>query len=285
MSRLLAGILGDVGFDVTEARLWLGDITDAEVVRTIPSADAGLTEDQQLALCERILTKPPISAHHVVWIAFNHAGPGSSNVTVGPVSFWGCEWVRLVLADGTGPNIESIPPELRATDGLFDYEMLPQERDVMLARVDLGVGAFTDPIRIASEQAEAIVALASFPTGMSQWRRLEGYLDVRDGRIGSTGTFALPLDLRDMPTNIYHDRMETKLRDLTPRLTGHLPIVDTNLTEVIGAVHWWQQACRQEAMPAVLLHVASLNLLRRALRRGHGRNISRAVYGTCGFGR
>lgn len=116
MSRLLAAVLSDSEFFITEARLRLGDITEGDLACPPPDRDAGLTEDRQLALCQRLLTKPPAPGHHVVWVAFDRAGPGNAHLEVGPVSFWSCEWVRAVLEQG-GPNVQHIPEELEATDG------------------------------------------------------------------------------------------------------------------------------------------------------------------------
>jgi hypothetical protein len=164
VSRLLAYALSGVEFYITQVRLWLGDITDSQVTWPPPASDAGLTEDQLLTLCARILTQTPNPGHHIVWIAFNRTGLGGSNREVGPVSFWNCEWVRSVL-EHQGPNLDELPDELRNTDGYFRYQDLPEDRDVMLVRVDLGNGAFTDPVRLAAEQAEAVVALAGFRIG------------------------------------------------------------------------------------------------------------------------
>lgn len=91
MSRLLAAVLSDSESFITEARLWLGDITEGDLAWPPLDRDAGLTEDQQLALCQRLLTKPSAPGHHVVWVVVDRAGPGNAHLEVGPVSFWSCE--------------------------------------------------------------------------------------------------------------------------------------------------------------------------------------------------
>ena len=199
MSRLLAAVLTDSEFLITEARLWLGDIAESDVTWPPPDRDAGLTEDQQLALCRRLVTKLPVAGRHVVWVAFDRAGPGNAHLKVGPVTFWNCEWVRAVLEQG-GPNLDHIPAELKAADGLFHIDILPPDRDVMLARVDLGVGVFTDPVRHAGEQAEAVVALAGFHVGDAKLRRPPGHLSAIDGRVRSTGTFSHDLTINESRT-------------------------------------------------------------------------------------
>lgn len=268
ISQLLAGVLSDIEFYVSQAQLWLEDITEDQVAWPRSANDAGLTDDGLLALCERILIKAPASAHHIVWIAFDHAAPGRAKVDIGgAVSFWNCEWVRDVLKQ-EGPNLDSIPPELRAKDGLFRYTALPEGRDVVLARVDIGTGAFTDPVRIATEQAEAVVALAGFQLGGTRWRRIEGYLAVVDGRTWSTSTFVFPRDRDDILYGRYQDAMEAELQKLLPRLVSHLPVVDSRLTEVVQAVRWWDMARQQAPLAALLLQVRVLELI--ASRVGNG---------------
>lgn len=274
MSQLLAGILADSTFSVTLARIWLGDITEAEATwpQRHPSGllqdqDAGLTQDEQLASCRRLITTPPVQRHHVVWVAFDHAGPGSNRQEVGRVSFWDCEWVREVLRCGhAGPNLDSIPGELKAGEGFFRPESLPEDRDVRLARVNLGMGAWTDPVRVATEQAEAVVALAGFHVGDARWRHLPGYLAAVDGRVTGIQAFGRVPGVQDIPTGLYQDSMDTELARLEPQMQGRLPITDRDLSEIVHAVRWWQQARRQPPLAAILLHVRVLELLSQRLR-------------------
>ncbi|HTU74517.1 MAG TPA: hypothetical protein VMG38_13460 [Trebonia sp.] len=271
MSRLLATVLGDSTIGVTEARIWLGDMTEADVAwpwvgqepGPICDADAGLTLDEQLALCHRLLTMPPAPGHHVVWIAFDHAGPGNARLPVCTVSFWDCKWVKEVLqVQDPNPNLDSIPLELKADQRLFRPEFLPDSKDVRLTRVDLGPGSWTDPVLVAAEQAESVVALAGFHVGDAKWRRLTGYLVAVDGRITRMQQpFSPPHGVQDIATGIYQDRMDTELEHLAPRLQAHLPITDRSLSEIVKAVRWWQQARRQPALAAVLLYVRVLELL------------------------
>ena len=260
MSRLLAAVLSDSEFHLVQARLWLGDISEEDVTWPRPGGDAGLTDDEQLALCARLITKQPAPGHHVVWLAFDRAGPTSTHKQVGPVSFWNPEWRRAVLERGE-VNLQHVPAELKDSDGFFKPDVLPAERDVRLARVDLGPGVFTDPVRLAGEQAEAVVALAGFHVGDAKWRRLPGHLIAIDGHIRGIGTFSRALSSDEMVTGPYQDAMEAELDKLAPRLEGHLPITDADLSEIIDAVHWWQQARRQPPLAAVLLHVRVLELI------------------------
>jgi hypothetical protein len=122
---------------------------------------AGFTEDERLTLCQRIVTQEPVKAHRVIWLAFDRAGRGTGIQDLGAVSFYEDALVRTTLA-GNGPNWDVIAPELRTTQATFGPSDLPDSEDVIWARVDLGTDAFTDPVRLAAEQAESVIALAKF---------------------------------------------------------------------------------------------------------------------------
>src|SRR5437016_663342 len=139
---------------VALVRLWLGDISEDKVPQPLPASDAGLTEVQQLELCERLLTKPPTQGHYVVWIAFDLAGRGRYTQAVGPVSFYKAQWLQHALNSKSGLSIPPVPSELKSTAGFFTPDDLPNDAGEVLARVDLGTGAWTDPVRVATEQAE-----------------------------------------------------------------------------------------------------------------------------------
>jgi hypothetical protein len=90
-----------------------------------------------MALCHGLLAKTPARGRYVVWIAFDHAGPGNTaRKDIGPVSFWDCDWGRGNLMQG-GPHLDDIPGELTGTGGIFSPGNLPSGRDVRLARVAL----------------------------------------------------------------------------------------------------------------------------------------------------
>jgi hypothetical protein len=260
MSDHLAGVLTDEAFYVGLAKFWLGDLKESEVPRPFPLQDAGLTEQQQLDLCERLLTKAPIYGNYVVWIAFDLAGPGQIQQAVGPVSFWDAQWLRSVLEHG-GPNLGAVPSELTPPAGLFTPNDLPNDQGEVLVRIKLGPGAWTDPVRVATEQAEAVVALASFNIGVTQWRRMTGYLVAIDDRVKAMGSFHPVRSRGDRANDLHQGAMGAELTALAPKLSARLPLTDPAFSEVVQAVHWWQQAQRQPPLVAILLHVRVLELL------------------------
>ncbi len=262
LSDFLAGTLANNAYWVDLARVWLGDITDTSTPLRRPDEPAGLTEAEQLAFCERLVTQTATPGHYVVWIAYDHAGPGIIHRELGPVSFWGAKWLRSVLPQGQGPNWDAVPSELKVADSMFRLDDLPKDdQDVLLARFDLGPGAWTDPVRVAIEQIESVVTLAGFHVGDTKWRPMAGYLIAIDGRVRGIGSFH-PVISRDEFVNYdYQHAMDTELADLVQQLAAHLPVTDASLSGTIQAVRWWQQARRQSPLAAVLLHVRVVELL------------------------
>lgn len=259
LSSLLIAVLNDRAYDVISAQILLGDAKLETVTwPSRPQGPAGLNEDERLAMCHRLLTVPPSIAHHIVWVAFEKASLNRTVHHVGPVEFYEAQWVRESL-EQDGPNRVRLPPELLTGGTFFDFKALPEGNDIVLARVDLGKGVFTDPIRQAREQAEAIVSLASFRTGERRWRPLNGYLYAANGRIEALEFFSAP---SDDPDNLaFSDTMGAELDRLATDFTSQLPISDPDLTETIDAVRWWQEAKTQPPLPAVILNVRVLELI------------------------
>jgi hypothetical protein len=261
MSRHLVSVLSNQAFGVALARLWLGDITEDEVPQPLPTTSAGLPEEQQLELCERLLMKQATQGHVVVWIAFDLAGPGRYTQDVGPVTFYKAQWLQHALSQRGRPGAMPVPDELQSTDGFVNPGDLPDGAGEVLARVDLGTGAWTDPVRVATEQAEAVVALAGFNIGDTIWRRMTGYFVAVDDRIQVLARFATVRADTQRANDIYQNAMDAELADLATKLRARLPITDSEFSEVVQAVHWWEQARKQPPLAAVLLHVRILELL------------------------
>lgn len=259
--HLLAGVLTDIEWQVAEAQLWLGHISNEQFALVRPTGTlAGLTEDERLTLCERLITQEPIKAHRIIWLAFDRAGRGTGVHDLGAVAFWEDALVRETLA-GNGPTWDAIPSELRTAEAHFGPGDLPDSQDVIWVRVDLGTDAFTDPVRLAADQAESVIALAGFSAGELRWRLLDGYLDFVDGRLYSRSTFGAPDRLGDMIVPTYTEFMVAELDRLAPRLKSHLLITDPTLAEVVQAVRWWQQARSQTPVASLLLDVRVLELI------------------------
>jgi len=262
LSDFLAGTLADNAYWVDLAKVWLGDITDITTPLRRPDESSGLSEAEQLAFCELLVTQPAVPGHYVVWIAYDHAGPGVIHRELGPIAFWSVKWLRAALPEGKGPNWEAVPSELKVAGGMFRLEDLPKDdQDILLARADLGAGAWTDPVRAATEQIESVVTLAGFHVGDIKWQPMAGYMVAIDDRVRGIGAFHRVISRDEFPNHPYQHAMDAELDDLASQLAPHLPITDASLSATIQAVRWWQQARRQSPLAAVLLHVRVVELL------------------------
>jgi len=265
----LGGVLGDNAFEILSTRVALGDIDISKIAtHPQPGESAGLDEGSRLSLCERLLAAPSKQAHHVVWLAFQNAYLHRMGQEVGVITFYDAHWIRSCLETrGSFPN--EFPAELRDEDSLFRLDFLPEERATVLARIDLGANVFADPVQVAREQAEAVVALAGFRAGGSRWGLLQGYLHAIDGRVAAMGAFMLPRDIDSLPRSPEFDPTSDYLMEIETDLAPHLPVSNPDLLEIIDAVHAWQDASKQEPLSSIILYVRILELV--AARVGYDR--------------
>lgn len=251
--RTLAGVLHDSAGSVTEARVLVGDL-DRNDVGTWPSGDdaAGLDEAARLTLCERVLTTPPHDGHHVVWLVFGRAHTRESHFSVGPVTFYTGPMVQAMVGQD-GPGTEWVPAEFRRADGWLRSEDIPTDHYLVFARVDLGHGRFANPIRRATDLARAIVSIARFDTGTSNWVLWNGSLHAVDDRVTGMPNFHAPA--RQIRPAASNDPTDEVLRDLSGTLGPHLSLVPEMLREAIEVLRWWQEAGDQSNLPRVVLDV------------------------------
>jgi hypothetical protein len=260
ISRLTVGVLHDSAFDIYLARRRLGDILDTDSGTPQLGAHSGISHDEQIELCRRLLTLQPAPAHHVVWLAFGHARLGSSTLSMGPISFWNCEWLRAVI-DGRGSALGIIPSELTNTESFFRTKELPDCSGVVLVRVDLRRGSYTDPVRIAIDQAEAVIAAANFYVQANCWQRIVGHLSFVDGGLHTQGYFEKRINEESLAWTTEADAVEAQLEALASRIAQHLPASAPDLVEMLKAVRWWRQASVQIPTAALILHVRILDLV------------------------
>jgi hypothetical protein len=259
LSNRLVGILNDNALETCLVRVRLGDIPTPDPGGW-PGRDdaAGLNGTARLDLCQRLLTAPTTAGHHVVWVGFDRARLDDVT-TVWPITFYRGDWVRGIL-EHRGSDLSRLPVELTNPDLPFRHDDLLRDTDIVLARVDLGTRAFTDAPRVAAEQAQAVVALASFRVGDRYWRPVQGYIHAIDGQIYAETPFRRLFDYRDIaPT--YHDATARQLTKLPASLASRLPITDREFTDTIDALRWWQDAEGQQPLAAVVLDVRVIDFV------------------------
>ncbi len=257
--RLLAGVLDDNALVVGMARVRLGDIPNpGPGAWPRPHQPAGLAESDRIGLCRRLLATPPTPADHVVWVAFDRASLDGTTQTVGPISFYRGAWVRATL-EHNGPGRNQLPDELTNPDSPLRPPDLPEGDRIVLARVALSTGVFPDAPRVAAEQAQAVVTVASVRAGDRYWRPLDGYIHATDGRVTAWSSFGLPFHRADVAPDL--DRTADELGTLAATLGSHLPVADPALSETIDALGWWQSATDQPPLASIVLDVRVLELV------------------------
>lgn len=244
----LAGVFDNSAFDVALAR---HDVegTDLPTERPHPNEDAGLTVPERLDMARQLIALSTPPGHHVVWITYGNARFDPWRFEMGPVTFYdgpamlGCFHDMRedpVAGKSAGLAVDGrpfgLPPEfLHPGRGeyLRDKRDWPSEEHWVAARIDLGHERYSDPIRVAREQADALVNLAAFHNGHTSWRPLQGHLHIVDDALrSSSGPFEDPANIDNW---IALDRTDEALHDLRDELEPHLPVDNHALRELINA--------------------------------------------------
>lgn len=164
--------------------------------------DAGLTEDERVALAKRWAEHLPTPRHHVVWVFYRYARALGWRFQVGACEFFEGRALMTALkevdevrdAGGEYPGNRdpfNRPPDELTVDsqaGRFLREDLrwPSGDNWVAVRVDLGIGTFPDLAETAWDQVRAQVALAAFDVGRTSWTELTGFQSFVDGLDGAS---------------------------------------------------------------------------------------------------
>ncbi len=206
----LAGVFDNSALDVALARHDLED-TDLPTEWPDPDDDAGLSVQERLDLARQLIALSTPPGHHVIWITYGNARFDPWRFEMGPVTFFdgpamlGCFHVMRedpsaghsagLAVDGRpfGHPPEFLHPE--RGEPLRDKRDWPNEEHWVVARIDLGHERYSDPIRVARDQADALVNLAAFRNGRTGWKPFQGHLHIVDDVLRScSGPFEDPID-------------------------------------------------------------------------------------------
>jgi hypothetical protein len=262
--RLINGVLQDGALTRIEALYFLGELDPADdQAWPHPNERAGMTSDERIELCERLLTAEPVEHHHVVWLAFDRAALAAHpGVTVGQISFYEADLIRSAVAAGGAAS--PLPDELFA--GRVTEQEIPEGNTTVLARVDLGTCVESDPPRRAAAIAESLVATAVFRTGpfsFPLWTGLGWFLHVMDGNVVQSSLFIRNEELpgsRDA-----YEIVGTELGSLAGSViaTGN---PDKRTLARLDALRWFHRAQELEPSARLLLDVRVLELIASSIR-------------------
>ncbi|MFE1010558.1 hypothetical protein ACFW4M_04595 [Streptomyces sp. NPDC058794] len=257
LCRQLSGVMRDDAVSVQRAQMRLGDLDVAAPLRDSVGSAAGWSAQARADLCERLVAAQPLAAHHVVWHAFRRAAISKMVEEYGPVTLYDGEWLRGNLLND-GPFKSALPAEVTADDSFFPAEMLPEGKDVVIARVDLGSGARADAPADSRVLVHSLVLAAAFPKDRHGWELYNGYIHSADGSCGWEVFRLLDEDIEAQMPYGPLDVTARRLSEMAPRVAPHLSSGLADLSGVVDAIGWWKASGVQPPYASVLLDVRIL---------------------------
>lgn len=260
----LAGVMDNAASDIDWVRHLL-DGSPLEDGRVDFAADAGLPVGERLELCRRLLRRVDNPGHHIVWLSYERATcRGEWMLPIGVVTFFDGPSLGSALEyvirepEAASRNLyfrQPLPVELLPgndswASGWFDRNRPPEDvKEWVAVRVDLGTGAYADPVALAKRQADALVQLAGFHSRGTSWRRMGGAVHLINGVPRRAGRFTPPID-----HGTWIDRTDSTLQALGPDLAAHLPVDEARMAELLEAAAVVQAHSDEKADPTTLLN-------------------------------
>jgi hypothetical protein len=255
LSRRLTSVLTGDPFEALKARLELGEIDRIDgSIQSIRSSTPLINPRQRLDLAIKVLISEPASRTHIVWFAFRNAGLTSMGQSFGSIRLFDARWLRAIL-EQDGPSRDEIPSELR---GLEDPSTIPDQRDVVMASVNLGPGTFSDAVRVASERIDAFLGMSTIGCPIA-WEQMHGFIHVQDGHIVTHQYFVYEDDRLESPLAL--DGTAAQIAKMAPRVAPKLPVNDHDLKDIIDALHWWRGGLDQPTAASIVVNVRIIELV------------------------
>lgn len=255
LSKWLTSVLTGDPFQEQIARLILGEIDRIDGDRqSMLNSMPFVHPAQRINLAQRLLSVEPSNQMHIVWFAFRRAGLTQTIQEFGAIRLFEAQWLRANLLHGD-PFRDEVPSELRNFE---NANTIPDQRDVVLASVDLGVGTFADAVRIASERLDAFVGMSTIGTPVP-WERIPGFIHVQDGRIIGNQFFVYEDQRFESPRAFEYTAAQ--ITKMASRVTSRLPVSDQSLKDIIDALHWWRAGPGQPAAASIILNVRIVELV------------------------
>lgn len=208
---------------------------------------------KRLERAERILRAEPTKKHHIVWLAFRNAYSDRISEKLGFIQLFDAQWLHGNLF-GDGPFKDELPEELWQLD---NANSIPNHHGVVLARVDLGTGVFSNAIREAGERTDTLLGIATIRCQVP-WERMHGFIHVQDSQIATEQFFRY----REEPQPFYamHDTA-AQISHLAPRVASALPVRHSDIRGIIEALHWWTAGRDQPTAASIVLNVRAIELV------------------------
>jgi hypothetical protein len=169
--------------------------------------------------------------------------------------FFEAQWVRGNLEHEDAPHRDQIPSELREYGGAGS---IPDKPDVVLARVDLGSGAFSDAVRIAGERLDELLGMSSIGRA-APWERIPGFIHFQGESGVSDRVFEYSQSQAISPEASMN--AAAQISRMAPRVAPFVPVQDPAMRDIIDALHWWRVGSDQASAASVVLDVRVIELI------------------------
>lgn len=256
---LVRNVLQDRGYAIHEVRAQLGD-TQRDLIDDSYFGDGGLSDGDRLDLCRRFLGASPRHGHHVVWVGILDVAQQVPVQNQAAIRFYRSSFVQMYRREGLLADLRA--PELSSSPGsTADWAF--GDTDLMLARVDLGQGAFPDVVAEASRRCRAVLNTVGMRGHTRQWRLSDGFIHAIDGVIVGTAQFHAPPSppVLNWPSSPDHD--------LTQRVIQAVAESKPELNNVLQDLEIWYQAADQPNPAQSIKDYVAL-IERQAARLGLG---------------
>ncbi|MGW4411950.1 hypothetical protein ACWEJ6_48640 [Nonomuraea sp. NPDC004702] len=254
---LLQGVLADDSSAVAAMKSALGDILTVEAGQQDedPPAPAGLTIDERNALCERFLALPAPTSWHAVWLVYEKASMRVISAGLGDISFFSSEYVPND-AQAASAKCSSYARNWTTTDGKVLAEM-PHRQGLVNVRVFLPARLYADPVTVARDHVDALVAVGKFHAGIGHddWHLAEGHTHISQGS-PSERYFRLGADAAQQ--HVDHERRSavfSAMEAFWKQKDGSPSMDDDRLAEAVDLLRWWQAAQEQAPLARVIADV------------------------------
>ncbi|MGW3787634.1 hypothetical protein ACWD5Z_23830 [Micromonospora chokoriensis] len=219
-----------------------------------PSTGQQMPLEERLALCAQYLALPGRARRHVVWFALRRAMLRQLKLSFGAIDFY---YAPILHAVASGPQRGLLPAELQ-DDSPFALRQMPDENDVVLARVDLGSATMRDPVREAKDVLVGTLGLIRFNgANTGNWQLMTGFAHAVDDHVGHHEVFWA----RDeKPRLTYLEDPTPELLSERPATTGITQPHDHRARELRAAIRWCDEAEELGAAAATLLYVRVVEL-------------------------
>lgn len=210
----LSSLLEDDAVAYAEARSSLGLAPPPDDWPSLFRRPAGAAPAERLALCEGLLTSPPLTGRCIAWMAYKDAQV-TTELAAGPCHFLNAHWAIGNAAEG-GRHDFLGRRELQ--DELARPPELASDEQVVLARVDLGWRTPAGAMQAAVDLVSALTDTAYLRSGGSRWLPYGWEMLLVDGRQVSSRVFVTDDVTAQWPRPYVLERTSAELAAIGNRL-------------------------------------------------------------------